>query len=469
MIPVKRTDIRLKAAPRKVILKFLDFANPSRFQPVVDAVLGMGEAAAELQLSGILAEFEHRHFDLPAAFLENYERLAHYAAVSDISSTKKMLIGAYFTHEYSFQAAALFNPSIVLHPDQTGIAPGQTRFILSLRATGEGHISSISFLTGILGENGEVMLEASSQRLTTGKHLTDLHFDKHFLLDRLLLNEEYKALLASLLPESFNEKQVLELVADQPSLREQILKIFDENYDLRFSTSSPIDSRVLFPASGSESNGMEDARFVLFEEGDTKTYFGTYTAYNGKVICPQLIETQDFQFFKIRPLHGAAASDKGMALFPRKINGQYAMIGRQGGRSLSIMFSNDLYCWNEYQPLQHPQRDWELLQMGNCGSPIETPKGWLLLTHAVGAMRKYVLSLTLLDLENPERVISSLEHPLLSPNEEEREGYVPNVLYTCGMMLHNGQLVIPYAMSDNAISFATVELVDVLFEMMNDK
>lgn len=465
MIPVKRTDIRLKAAPRKVILKFLDFANPSRFQPVVDAVLGMDEAAAELQLRGILAEFEHRHFDLPGAFLGNFERLAHYAAVSDISPTKKMLIGAYFTHEYSFQAAALFNPSIVLHPDQTGIAPGQHRFVLTLRATGEGHISSISFLTGILGENGEVTLEASSQRLTTGKRLTDMHFDKHFLLDRLLLNEEYKALLASLLPESFNEKQVLELVADQPSLREQILKIFDENYDLRFSTSSPIDSRVLFPASGAESNGMEDARFVLFEEDDTKTYLATYTAYNGKVICPQLIETQDFQYFKIRPLHGAAASDKGMALFPRKINGQYAMIGRQGGRSLSIMYSNDLYCWNDYQPLQHPQRDWELLQMGNCGSPIETPQGWLLLTHAVGAMRKYVLSLTLLDLHQPNLVIASLEQPLLSPNEEEREGYVPNVLYTCGMMLHAGQLIIPYAMSDNAISFATVELEDVLLEL----
>ncbi len=431
----------------------------------MDVVLGMDETAAKMQLNGVFAEFEHRHFDLHSAFFENYERLAHYAAVSDISSTKKMLIGAYFTHEYSFQAAALFNPSIVLHPDQEGLAPGQLRFILTLRATGEGHISSIAFLTGILGENGGVILEPSSQKLTTGKRLTDVQFDKHFLLDRLHLDEEYKALFAGLLPESFTEKQVLELVTDQPSLRDQVLKIFDENYDLRFPTTSSIDSRVLFPASGAESNGMEDARFVLFENGGVKTYLGTYTAYNGKTICPQLIETEDFKLFKIRPFHGAAASDKGMALFPRKINGKYAMIGRQGGRSLSIMYSNDLYCWNEYQPLQHPQRDWELLQMGNCGSPIETPQGWLLLTHAVGPMRKYVLSLTLLDLHHPDLVIASLEQPLLSPNEEEREGYVPNVLYTCGMMLHGGQLVIPYAMSDNAISFATVGVEDVLKEL----
>ncbi|MCC6727362.1 MAG: glycoside hydrolase family 130 protein [Saprospiraceae bacterium] len=418
MIDIKRTDIRLKADPTKVILKFLNFGSAARFQPVIDAVLALDETTAEAQLQGILAEFEHRHFDLRGEFLKNYQWPSQYVTGA-VSEGKKLLIGAYFTHEYSIQASALFNPSIVPHPDQSGMPTGALRFVLSLRATGEGHISSIAFMTGVLSENGDTALDVPSQKLTTGQ----------------------------LLPK-----------AD-----------FEGAYDLQFPDGSPLDSRVLFPQSANESNGMEDARFVLFEEGGKRRYLSTYTAYNGRAIFPQLIETEDFRQFKIRPFQGAAASDKGMAIFPEKINGKYAMIGRQGGRSLSIMFSDDLLRWEEYRPLQHPQRDWELLQMGNCGSPIRTPKGWLLLTHAVGAMRKYVLSLSLLDLNDPSKVIASLDQPLLTPTTEEREGYVPNVLYTCGMLLHNGRLVIPYAMSDSAISFATAELDEVLFEMMNDK
>ncbi|MEY3369184.1 MAG: hypothetical protein RI973_2339 [Bacteroidota bacterium] len=234
------------------------------------------------------------------------------------------------------------------------------------------------------------------------------------------------------------------------------------SYDLTFPDSVPLSGRVIFPASPSETNGMEDARFLLFNDGQAASYLATYTAYNGREIRPQLIETSDFRHFRIRPLQGQAASDKGMAIFPEKINGRYAMVSRQGGRNLSIMFSEDLYTWDAYQPLQQPQRDWEMLQMGNCGSPVKTPKGWLLLTHAVGPMRKYVLSFTLLDLEQPWKVLVSLEQPLLSPNEEEREGYVPNVLYTCGLLEHQGRLLIPYAMSDRAISFATVDTTQVL-------
>jgi predicted GH43/DUF377 family glycosyl hydrolase len=418
MIAIKRTHLRLKADPTKVILKFLNFGSAARFQPVVDAVLALDEKTAEAQLQGIWAEFEHRHFDLRGEFLKNYQRVAQYAT-GVVSEGKKLLIGAYFTHEYSIQASALFNPSIVPHPDQSWLPAGALRFVLSLRATGEGHISSIAFLTGVLSENGEIVPDPSSPKLTTGQ---------------------------------FSPKAGL-----------------GDAYDLHFPDDSPLDSRVLFPQSANESNGMEDARFVLFEEGGKRRYLATYTAYNGRAIFPQLIETEDFKHFEIRPLQGAAASDKGMAIFPEKINGRYAMIGRQGGRSLSIMYSDDLLRWDEYRPLQHPQRNWELLQMGNCGSPIRTPEGWLLLTHAVGAMRKYVLSLSLLDLDDPGKVIASLDQPLLAPNAEEREGYVPNVLYTCGMLLHNGQLVIPYAMSDSAIGFATVGLGEVLAEMMNDK
>lgn len=411
MIAVKRSDIRLYADPRKVLLRFLNFGTPERFNPVIDYVSRLDEAEARAQLKAVQENFRDRHFDLDDVFVENFERLAGMVQ-SPLSQEKKLLIGAFFTHEYSIEASALFNPSIVPHPDQGDLPEGDLRFILSMRATGEGHISSIVFLPGILEADGSVRLEERSKCLHSG---------------------EKTAVAGSEL-----------------------------SYDLTFPDFVPLSGRVIFPASPSETNGMEDARFLLFNDGQAASYLATYTAYNGREIRPQLIETSDFRHFRIRPLQGQAASDKGMAIFPEKINGRYAMVSRQGGRNLSIMFSEDLYTWDAYQPLQQPQRDWEMLQMGNCGSPVKTPKGWLLLTHAVGPMRKYVLSFTLLDLEQPWKVLVSLEQPLLSPNEEEREGYVPNVLYTCGLLEHQGRLLIPYAMSDRAISFATVDTTQVL-------
>jgi predicted GH43/DUF377 family glycosyl hydrolase len=408
MIPVKRTDIRLKADPRRVLLRHLDFGNPARIEPVARYVLSLEEGAAAAQLEGILAEFAGRHFDLQAAFRESFRKLGEQAPAG-LSAMKQLLLGAYFTNEYSIQASALFNPSIVAHPDQSGLKPGELRFILSLRAVGEGHISSIVFQTGVVGAGGAIALDPVSPRLASGQHYAN------------------------------------------PSLG-------NTTYHLSFSADTPLSSRVIFPYAPAESNGIEDARFVEFHAEGKSTYLGTYTAYNGRAIHPWLIETADFQSFELRALQGAAASDKGMALFPEKIDGKYAMIGRQGGRNLSIMYSKDLHRWEDFQPLLNPQREWELLQMGNCGSPVKTPHGWLLLTHAVGPMRKYVLSLTLLDLHQPEKVLASLEQPLLSPNAEEREGYVPNVLYTCGMIQHEANLIIPYAMSDSAISFAIVEV-----------
>jgi predicted GH43/DUF377 family glycosyl hydrolase len=412
MIPIKRTDIRLKADPRKVILRYLNFGNPARIEPVARYVSGLEEAAAEAQLQSILSEFEERHFDLKAAFSENYGAVAPHVP-GELSPAKRLLIGAYFTHEYSIQAAALFNPSIVPHPDQGGLEEGALRFIMSLRAAGEGHISSIVFQTGVLTAAGEIALDPVSSKLATGR-------------------------------------------------RHPVAGLPEENYDLAFPDYVPLSGRVLFPGAPSESNGMEDARFVQFSDGGREMYIGTYTAYDGRAIYPRLIETQDFKTFRVRALQGKAVSDKGMALFPEKIDGKYVMIGRQGGRSLSIMYSHELYRWEEYHPLQQPRRSWEMLQMGNCGSPVKTPQGWLLLTHAVGPMRKYVLSLTLLDLHRPEIVLASLEQPLLSPNAEEREGYVPNVLYTCGMLRHGENLVIPYAMSDSAVSFAVLEMKEAM-------
>jgi len=381
---------------------------------VAQYVAKLEESAAMAQLMAILDNFEERHFNLKGAFMDNFARVTAYVPVGDLSFTKKLLLGAYFTHEYSIQAAALFNPSIVPHPDQSGLSFGDLRFVMSLRATGEGHISSIVFQTGVVNAAGDIALDPVSSKLTCG----------------------------------------------QPAAG-----VADGCYNLTFDPDTPLSSRVLFPHSDAESNGMEDARFVQFTDKEKKWYLGTYTAYNGRAIHPHLIETLDFQHFKIKPFTGKAASDKGFALFPEKVQGKYAMIGRQGGRNLSIMFSDDLCHWDDYRPLQQPQRGWEMLQMGNCGSPVKTPQGWLLLTHAVGPMRKYVLSLTLLDLHDPGKVLASLERPLLSPNHEEREGYVPNVLYTCGMLAHGGRLVIPYAMSDNAISFATVVTDEVLTEL----
>ena len=411
MIPIKRTDIRLKADPRKVIVKSLDFGDPARVEPILNFVKELSEVQASNQLKGIYEEFEHRHYGLGKTFLDNFSKQVADSS-TDFSEAKKQLVGAYFTHEYSIEAAALFNPSIVPHPDQSGLPAGAVRFILSLRAVGEGHISSIVFLSGIVSANGQVILDPRVDKLTTGT--------------------------------------VVDSQQDEAS------------YDLRFRANMPLNGRVLFPRSNAESNGMEDLRFVHFHDKGEAFYYGTYTAYNGHVIKPHLIETKDFLYFRIRPFKGAASSNKGMAMFPEKINGRFAMIGRQGGRNLSIMFSDNLLDWDNYQLLQTPQRNWEMLQMGNCGSPIKTDKGWLVLTHAVGAMRKYTLSFTLLDLEHPEQVLGSLEQPLLSPNAEEREGYVPNVLYTCGLIEHTGNLIIPYAMSDSSISFAIVGVEEVL-------
>lgn len=411
MIAIKRSSIRLYADPCKVLLRFLNFGTPERFKPVIDYVSRLEESAALAQLKAIQASFKDRHFELDGVFKEHFKHLEEWVQ-SPLSVEKKLLLGAYFTHEYSLEAAALFNPSIVPHPEQHDLPAGALRFILSMRATGEGHISSLAFLSGIIDADDTIRLEERSARLHSG---------------------------------------IKTPVAGSAL-----------SYDLAFPDFIPLSGRVIFPASPSETNGIEDARFTLFNGGQASSYLATYTAYNGREIRPQLIETSDFRHFRIRPLLGNAVSDKGMAIFPEKINGQYAMVSRQGGRSLSIMFSEDLYDWKTFQPLQQPRRDWEMLQMGNCGSPVKTPKGWLLLTHAVGPMRKYVLSISLLDLEEPWKVLASLEQPLLEPNEEEREGYVPNVLYTCGMLEHRGRLLIPYAMSDRAISFATVETAQVL-------
>jgi predicted GH43/DUF377 family glycosyl hydrolase len=406
-VEVERTNIRIYADDKKVLLRHLNFGlNPDRIDPIIDYIKSLDVDQITNELKALYRDFEHRHFDLRSKFVENFRKISS-AVDESLSEEQELLLGAYFTHEYSIQASALFNPSIVPHPDQSGLQNNSLRFLMSLRATGEGHISSVAFMTGVLNNKGEISMDETSRMIAEGE-----------------------------------------------------IKDLDESYEVTFDASKPLSSRVLFPHLPSESMGMEDVRFVHLENEDL--YIGTYTAYDGRSIAPQLISTKDFIQFKIGGFKGNAIKNKGLALFPRKVNGKYVMIGRQDGRSLSIMYSKDLREWNNSEHLQHPKRGWEMLQIGNNGSPIETEKGWLLLTHAVGPMRKYTLSMTLLDLENPSIVTASLDLPLMRPNDEEREGYVPNVLYTCGMLAHQGMLIIPYAMSDSAISFAKVEIEDVL-------
>jgi len=391
-----------------------------------------------------------------------------------------LLLGAYFTHEYSLEAAALFNPSIVPHPDQSELAPGALRFILSLRATGEGHISSITFRTGFLSPNGHITINTPTRYCLEPSQAPNASYEKRLFerkLQELGLIGDLSRQALSGLADSFTLEELrasVSLALKQLRARNQesgaaarkILMLAQSNYEVQFAPDSRLSERVLFPVTPSQSNGIEDARFVLFQNDDgTRTYYATYTAYDGKLILPQFIETPDFLHFKFITLNGPAVQNKGMALFPRKIKGQYAMLSRQDYENIYLMFSDHPHFWHATQLLLKPKFPWEFIQLGNCGSPIETEAGWLVLSHGVGAMRKYCIGAFLLDRNDPTKVIGRLREPLIKPNENEREGYVPNVVYSCGSLVHDRRLVIPYAMSDYATTFATLSLDDVLAAM----
>ncbi len=416
---IKRTDSVLKPDIKRVILRPFGPLGDSRNKRITNSVLSLSEAEVEKELERVFIEFGNRHRYLKEYLLERFSEVEkHITQNETLSINYKLLIGSYFTMEYSFEAAALFNPSMVKHPDQTGIPEGSTRFVLSLRATGEGHISSITFRTCVIDENMNIIFENHSNFATSPK---------------------IKTLSTSL----------------------------NSSYESSFSPEMEISERLLFPYSPDESNGIEDARFVTFtdDNGDV-TYYATYTAYDGKNISPKLLETKDFLNFKISTLSGKEVFNKGMALFPRKINGKYVMLGRQDAESNFIMFSDNLYHWDSKEIILEPAYTWEILQIGNCGSPIETEKGWLVLTHGVGPIRKYSIGVFLLDLDNPSKVIGRLDKPILSPDETERVGYVPNVVYSCGGALHNNNVVIPYAMSDYASSFAIANVNEILNELV---
>jgi predicted GH43/DUF377 family glycosyl hydrolase len=441
---------------------------------VVAQVMALSEAEVARVLAGVMAEFGDRHHEVEKFFFNRFTKVRPLVADGNKPSRKRQaLIGSYFTHEYSPESAALFNPSIVPHPDQTDLPRGALRFILSLRATGEGHISSITFREGVVSARHRITLTPPVEFATEPERAPNVAYEKALFARNLqelgVQNRFCRAVLEQLddsftmnelrrvLPAERKHAEASDAAADRAARGIRLLA--ESNYEVHFAEGHPVSQRVIFPSTPSQSNGIEDARFVRFANGDgTFTYYATYTAYDGKIILPQLLETPDFLNFKFITLNGPAVQNKGMALFPRKIDGRYAMLSRQDDENVLIMFSDNIHFWAEPKLLLAPMQPWELIKMGNCGSPIETEAGWLVLSHGVGAMRKYCIGAFLLDLDDPTRVIGRLLEPLLAPNEDEREGYVPNVLYTCGALLHGRELVIPYAMSDSATSFATVAL-----------
>jgi predicted GH43/DUF377 family glycosyl hydrolase len=419
---IKRLKIKLIADPQRVLLLPFSQGSDQRINNIINRILAFDDVEIAHILEKIIIKFQHRHLNFENRLLENYSLIEKYVSPK-ITPEKKIVIGAYFSKEYSIESAALFNPSIVPHPDQTDLRKGELRLVISLRATGEGHISSIVFLTGILTQSGKLSLEA---------------------------NPKY-----AVSPSGRNTTPLLSHLVDEDKL--------GSNYDIEFSGHEKLSERVIFPYSKTESNGIEDVRFVKFiHENGPCIYYGTFTAYDGHRILSCLIETIDFIKFKIRTLKGNGIKDKGMALFPEKINGNYWMISRQDGENILIMNSGNLYEWNNPVILREPLYTWESVQVGNCGSPIRTDLGWLLLTHAVGPLRTYVISALLLDLKNPAIIIGHLNEPLIYPDDNERDGYVPNVVYSCGSIIHAGTLLIPYAMSDSATSFATIPVSDLL-------
>lgn len=478
----RHDDLRLLPDPLRVITKpFVPGGESypdgsSRIDVVLRRIMAMPESDVVATLGSAAAEFVGRHRDLDAVLERNFATVAgRLADPAELSDDRRRLIGTYFTHEYSIEGAALGNPSIVAAPDQSGLGDGAVRFIMSLRAVGEGHISSIEFRCGVIGDDMKIVLEEPSRHAQTGDRTAAI-YDKDFFETKLgdlgAMNDVANMVLGGL--ESHFTMAALEAAIrglDERGVDRAISfettrllhLLASSNYRVSFPDSTDVSERVIFPSGPTESQGMEDARMVRFVHDDgLVVYYATYTAFNGYQILPQLIETSDFRSFRIATLSGECAQNKGIALFPRKLGGEFVALGRHDNVNNFVMTSTDVRIWRETELIQEPSRPWELMQLGNCGSPMETEAGWLVITHGVGAFRRYALGAVLLDLDDPCRVIGHLKEPLLVPVAEEREGYVPNVVYSCGSMIHAGHVVLPYGFADVGASVATIALEELL-------
>lgn len=476
-ISVKRKRIVFSSDASRVITKPFIPRREEHLRNIIHRVLNLTSRDRRKILAKVMGDFSSRHHDLEKALSFSFDLVRHHVPDSRaLSKEVKLLIGACFTHEYAAESTALFNPSIVPHPDQDNLEYGSLRFILSFRGVGEGHISSIVFRSGVLDERGNLIMDPVSPHVEMPKVELDPYYDKHtFLLklEELAARDAVSERILSPLPDRFRFEALQEQIRiERKKMRETLARrktieviewVAQSNYEERFRPDSHLTERVIFPVAKDESNGIEDARFVCMDEEDGgRKYYATYTAYDGRDVLPMMLETIDFCEFKIRTLNGREARDKGMALFPRKVNGKYAMIGRQDGENLYYMQSDNLHFWHHATLISSPSMTWEIMQIGNCGSPIETEAGWILLTHGVGPMRRYCISAVLLDLYDPSKMIGRLREPLIVPEEHEREGYVPNVVYTCGAMIHGETLIIPYAFSDTSSGIATVDVGELL-------
>jgi beta-1,2-mannobiose phosphorylase / 1,2-beta-oligomannan phosphorylase len=486
---VTRKGIKFLPDPTRVIARFL-YTSDERSKNIIRKVLAMPDSEVNTALSQVLRSYSRRHRNISLIFETHFNKLENLfkelnIKQSKIDQSRKALIGSYFTMEYSIESAAFFNPSIVEDPDQSGLGLDEKRVILSFRATGEGHISSIVFRSGVINKNNDLITEPVGKMLAEAERIKRHVYNKNSFIKKLdemrdFNNKISPVFVLEKLGDSFTYgelKRAVEatrksrrLTENKRAIINQMMWLAKSHYELDFSLDSAISERVIFPTSETERNGIEDARFVKFTDGDGEvTFYATYTAYDGTTILPRLLETKNFYHFKALPIHGELAKNKGMALFPRKIKGKYAMLCRIDGVNNYLAYSDNINIWREAKIIQKPKFPWDLVQVGNCGSPLETEEGWLVITHGVGPMREYVLGASLYELDDPEKEIGRLKTPLLAPNTEEREGYVPNVVYSCGSMICNKNLVIPYGMSDCAATYATVNLNELLNELKNSK
>lgn len=475
MQPLQVKRKRQKFAPdsSRVIIRFFGSGDQNHQKNIINRVCSLSEEKCRQVLQSIRLNFSDRHKNIDNKLIKHYQRIENLIdKPENLSMERKQLLAFHFTKEYSIESVSFCNPSIVSHPDQDNLPEGSMRVILSFRAIGEEHISSLTFRSGVLDKDNIFIMDPISPFIETATVEENPTYKKSafmMILEDILRRKPVVNNIFDKLPDKFKfndlkkriHEVLLELDASDAELEaiDRIYWIARSNFVKRYRSESLLSERVIFPTGQNEIKGIEDARFVQFTDDDGNTrYYATYTAYNGRNILPVLLETRDFMKFEILSIYGKAVQDKGMALFPRKINGKYMMISRQDGENLFVMTSDHLDLWDQMKLLKTPRFPWEFVQIGNCGSPMETEKGWLLLTHGVGAMREYCIGAILLDLNDPTRIIGELHEPLIVPNEYEREGYVPNVVYTCGATIHNNALVIPYAISDTSSGIATIQL-----------
>ncbi len=481
-LPIERKNVKVYPDPKRVIARFF-FTDDDRAKQVISRVMALSADEIYSIIFPILQEYSKRHRSITKILNKNCDKLIYLFEelgidYGTIEPFTKLLIGSYFTHEYSIESAAFFNPSIIEDPDQTELLEGEKRLIISFRAVGEGHISSIVFRRALIDKNNDISVQAVGDYIDEAEVIKSIQYTKNLFFEKAEdshISQQVIEHLKEKLNHKFDYKTLKKCIEEsqketldefEKAEYEKFLWLADSYHEIIFSYDTDISDRVIFPISEYEKKGIEDARFVCFKNDDgSLKYYATYTAYDGVTIMPKLLETSDFYDFKVRPLYGAGAKNKNLALFPRKINGKYVMISRIDGCNNYIMYSDTINIWENPIRLQEPRFPWEFIQIGNCGSPIETAEGWLMITHGVGAMRRYCLGVSLLDLDNPGKEIGRLSEPLLIPNQDEREGYVPNVVYSCGGIINQNKLIIPYGLSDYSSSFISVDLRELLHRL----